>query len=88
MTRFLSLWLTGPDGSPLGEPQRLGVALHLADGEVVPPTALGDDDPDNYVHACTNRTETVEFVSVGAGLFHDPGDDANPSIEAVPVVAR
>jgi len=80
--------VTGPNGSALGEPQRLGVSLHLAGGDVVPPTALGDDDPDNYVHACTDRTEAVEFVSVDDGLFHDPGDDPNPAVGPVPVVAR
>ena len=80
--------VTGPDSSPLAEPQRLGVSLHLAGGDVVPPTALGDDDPDNYVHACTDRTEVVEFVSVAEGLFHDPGDDPNPVVEPVPVVTR
>jgi len=80
--------VTGPDGSALGEPQRLGVSLHLAGGDVVPPTALGDDDPDNYVHACTDRAEAVEFVSVAEGLFHDPGDDPNPAVEPVAVVAR
>lgn len=80
--------VTGPGNSALAEPQRLGVSLHLAGGDVVPPTALGDDDPDNYVHACTDRTEVVEFVSVAEGLFHDPGDDPNPVVEPVPVVTR
>jgi hypothetical protein len=77
--------VTGPNGAALGPAQRAAVTLHLAGGAAIQPTALGDDDPDNYVLACTDRDEAVEAVSVAAGHFHDPGDDANPAVGPVAV---
>lgn len=74
--------VTGPGGADLGEPQRLGVAVSLADGRTVNPTALGDDDPDNHVAVCLAEDSPAQFVTVAAGLFHDPGDDPNPETSA------
>lgn len=79
--------VTGPDGIPLGEPQRLGVSVRLEDGNAVEPIALADDDPDNFVYACLDAASPAIEVTVLAGLFHDPGDDANPATSA-PVVDR
>lgn len=78
--------VTGPDGAPLGEPQRLGVTVELESGERVTPIALADDDPDNYVHACLDVAGIPVSVTVAGGLFHDPGDDANPPTQ-IEVVA-
>lgn len=78
--------VTGPQGAALGEPQRLGVRVALEDGRVVTPVALADDDPDNFVLACLDAVAPARSVAVDAGLFHDPGDDANPAT-AVDVVA-
>ena len=79
--------VTGPAGATLGEPQRLGVSVRLADGNTVQPIALADDDPDNYVYACVDTASPAIEISVAAGLFHDPGDDANPATSA-PVLDR
>lgn len=70
--------VTGPDGADLKEPQRLAVSVTLDDGSIVKPVALGDDDPDNFVHACLDTATEAKTVAVEAGHFHDPGDDANP----------
>lgn len=78
--------VTGPQDAALGEPQRLGVRVTLEDGRVVTPVALADDDPDNFVLACLDVDVAAASVAVDAGLFHDPGDDANPAT-AVDVVA-
>lgn len=78
--------VTGPQDAALGEPQRLGVQVALEDGRVVTPIALADDDPDNFVLACLDVDVAAASVAVDAGLFHDPGDDANPAT-AVDVVA-
>ena len=74
--------VTGPAGAPLEEAQRLGVSGQLEDGSTVQPIALGDDDPDNFVCACIDAASPAVEVSVAAGLFHDPGDDANPETGA------
>ena len=79
--------VTGPASATLGEPQRLGVFVRLADGDTVQPIALADDDPDNYVYACLDAASPAIEISVAAGLFHDPGDDANPATSA-PVLDR
>lgn len=79
--------VTGPASATLGEPQRLGVFVRLADGNTVQPIALADDDPDNYVYACLDAASPAIEISVVAGLFHDPGDDANPATSA-PVLDR
>jgi hypothetical protein len=71
--------VTGPQDAPLGEPQRTGVRVTLEDGRVVAPTALADDDPDNFVLACLDAASAARSVAVDAGLFHDPGDDPNPA---------
>lgn len=71
--------VTGPSGSDLEEPQRTAVTLTLADGSTVMPTALADDDPDNFVHACLADAVEALSVAVKAGYFHDPRDDANPA---------
>ena len=78
--------VSGPGGSPLGDAQRTGIEVTVEGGEVVIPTALGDDDPDNLVVACVDDSRPASSVSVADGLFHDPGDDANPAI-ATEVVA-
>ena len=74
--------VTGPAGAALGEAQRLGLSFELEGAEVIRPIALADDDPDNFVLACLDRAEPARRVSVEAGLFHDPGDDANPETTA------
>jgi hypothetical protein len=74
--------VTGPDNAPLDDDQRLGVSVQLEDGSTVQPIALADDDPDNYVYACLDAVSPAVEVSVDAGLFHDPGDDANPATSA------
>jgi hypothetical protein len=77
--------VTGPQGADLEEPQRTGISVLLENGERVHPISLGDDDPDNHVVACLAEMSPAVSVSVVSGLFHDPGDDANPetSVEVV-----
>lgn len=70
--------VTGPQGADLAEAQRTAVSVLLANGDSVPPLALADDDPDNHVIACIAETSPAVSVSVEAGFFHDPGNDANP----------
>ena len=70
--------VSGPMGSRLGEPQRLGVSVLLQDGQTVTPIALADDDPDNHVLVCLDTATAAASVVAAAGLFHDPGDDSNP----------
>ena len=70
--------VTGPKGAKLGEPQRGAVSVTLEDGSTVGAIALADDDPDNFVHVCLDVATPATSVSVGAGFFHDPADDANP----------
>jgi len=74
--------VSGPGGAPLGDAQRTGIEVTVQGEEVVIPAALGDDDPDNHVVACVNDWRPATSVSVTAGLFHDPGDDANPATDA------
>ncbi|MEL6183568.1 MAG: hypothetical protein AAFU79_03020 [Myxococcota bacterium] len=78
--------VTGPEGADLKEPQRTAVEVTLGDGSTLTPTALADDDPDNFVHACLATSVEAVSVAVKAGYFHDPRDDANPDtrIEIVP----
>lgn len=77
--------VTGPQGADLAEAQRTGISILLENGDQVRPLSLGDDDPDNHVIACIAEISPAVSVSVLAGLFHDPGDDANPatSIEVI-----
>ena len=70
--------VSGPRGSRLGEPQRLGISVRLQDGQTVTPIALADDDPDNHVLVCLDTATAAVSVVAAAGLFHDPGDDSNP----------
>ena len=70
--------VTGPGGADLAEAQRTAVSVLLDNGHSVHPVALADDDPDNHVIACIAETSPAVSVSVEAGFFHDPGDDANP----------
>lgn len=70
--------VSGPMGSRLGEPQRLGISVRLQDGQTVTPIALADDDPDNHVLVCLDTATAAASVAVAPGLFHDPGDDSNP----------
>jgi len=77
--------VTGPNGSALAEPQRQAVTVLLENGEEVTPIALADDDPDNFVHACLLADSPAESVTVAAGYFHDPADDANPATNALVV---
>ena len=53
----------------------------LEDGATVNPLALVDDDPDNHVLACLAEDSPAQSVEVHAGLFHDPGDVANPATQ-------
>ena len=71
--------VSGPAATALEEPQRLGVSIRLEDGTTVQPTTLVDDDPDNFVIACLDASSPAVEASVAPGLFHDPGDDANPA---------
>ena len=70
--------VTGPQGADLAEAQRAAMSVVLENGDRVHPLSLGDDDPDNHVVACLAETSPAVSVSVTAGFFHDPGDDANP----------
>ena len=70
--------VTGTGGADLAEAQRTAVSVLLDNGNFVHPLALADDDPDNHVIACITETSPSVSVSVAAGFFHDPGDDANP----------
>jgi hypothetical protein len=54
------------------------MSILLENGDRVHPLSLVDDDPDNHVIACIAETSPAVSVSVKAGFFHDPGDDANP----------
>ncbi len=74
--------VTGPANAALGEDQRLGTMVLLEDGSTVNPLALVDDDPDNHVLACLAEDSPAQSVVVHAGLFHDPGDIANPATYA------
>jgi len=71
--------VTAPQSADLAEPQRMGVAVELSNGERVNPIFLGDDDPDNHVIACMAESSRAVSVNVDAGLFFDPGDDGNPA---------
>ena len=71
--------VTGPNASPLGAPQRRGVTVELNNGEHIQPVALGDDDPDNHILLCLDTEIPALSVQIQEGLFHDPGDDANPT---------
>lgn len=71
--------VTGPQGANLAEAQRNAVSILLENGNRVQPISLGDDDPDNHVVACLSESSSAVSVSVQAGFFHDPGDDANPA---------
>ena len=73
--------VTGPDNAALGEDQRLGTFVVLENGYTVNPIALVDDDPDNHVLACLAEDSPAQLVAVLAGLFHDPGDIANPATD-------
>ncbi|MFT4861886.1 MAG: hypothetical protein ACI95C_001098 [Pseudohongiellaceae bacterium] len=74
--------VTGPQGAALAEAQRSAISVLLENGDRVHPHSLGDDDPDNHVIACIVETSPAIEVSVEAGFFHDPGDDANPATSA------
>jgi len=74
--------VTGPANAALGDDQRLGTWVLLEDGAMVNPLALVDDDPDNHVLACLVEDSPAQWVVVHAGLFHDPGDIANPATHA------
>lgn len=79
--------VTGPQGADLAEAQRTAVSVLLDNGDSVHPLILADDDPDNNVIACIAETSPAVSVSVVAGFFHDPGDDANPAT-SVDVISR
>ena len=74
--------VTGPANAALGEDQRLGTLVLLEDGTTVNPLTLVDDDPDNHVLACLSEDSPAQWVVVHEGLFHDPGDIANPATHA------
>jgi len=79
--------VTGPAGADLDEAQRTAILILLENGNRVTPLSLGDDDPDNHVIACVAETSPAVSVSVKAGFFHDPGDDANPETR-IGVISR
>ena len=79
--------VTGPAGADLDEAQRTAISILLENGNRVTPLSLGDDDPDNHVIACVAETSPAVSVSVAAGFFHDPGDDANPETR-IGVISR
>ena len=79
--------VTGPQGADLAEAQRTAISILLENGKRVTPLSLGDDDPDNHVIACLTETSLALSVSVEAGFFHDPGDDANPETD-VEVISK
>ena len=79
--------VTGPAGADLGEAQRTAILVLLENGDAVHPLFLADDDPDNHVIACISETSPAVSVSVTAGFFHDPGDDANPETR-IDVISR
>ena len=79
--------VTGPAGADLDEAQRTAISILLENGNRVTPLSLGDDDPDNHVIACVAETSPAVSVSVKAGFFHDPGDDANPETR-IGVISR
>jgi len=79
--------VTGPQGADFAEAQRTAVSVLLDSGDSVHPLALADDDPDNHVIACIAETSPAVSVSVAAGFFHDPGDDANPATR-INVISR
>jgi hypothetical protein len=73
--------VTGANGADLAEEQRTAVFVVLQDGTSVNPLSLADDDfgqTDNHIIACIGQKSAAVSVSVIAGYFHDPGDDANP----------
>ena len=78
--------VTGPQGADLAEAQRTAISVLLENGDRVHPHSLGDDDPDNHVIACITETSPAIEVSVEAGFFHDPGDDANPATSTTVIV--
>jgi hypothetical protein len=79
--------LKGKQGADLAEAQRTAISILLENGNRVTPLSLGDDDPDNHVIACLTETSPALSVSVEAGFFHDPGDDANPETD-VEVISK
>ena len=79
--------VTGVQGAALAEAQRTAISVLLSDGNSVHPLILADDDPDNHVIACVAETSPAVSVSVAAGFFHDPGDDANPETR-IDVISR
>ena len=79
--------VTGPAGADLDEAQRTAISILLENGNRVTPLSLGDDDPDNHVIACVAETSPAVSVSLAAGFFHDPGDDANPETR-IGVISR
>lgn len=70
--------VTGPQGADLAESQRTAISVLLENGITINPRALADDDPDNHIIACISERSAAVSVSVAAGYFYDPGDDANP----------
>ena len=87
--------VTGPRGADLAEEQRTAVSVSLQDGSSVNPLLLADDDPppgptDNHIIACIAEDSPALSVSVSAGYFHDPGDDANPEtrIDVTPEINK
>ena len=79
--------VSGPAGADLEEAQRTAISILLDNGNIVHPIFLADDDPDNHVIACVAETSPALSVSVAAGFFHDPGDDANPETR-IDVISR
>ena len=79
--------VTGPQGADLADAQRTAISILLDDSKSVRPLALADDDPDNHVIACVAESSPAISVSVAAGFFHDPGDDANPETR-IPVISK
>lgn len=56
--------VSGPNGAPLQEPQRLGVSVQLEGGNILQPIALADDDPDHYVYACLDAMTPLVIAAL------------------------
>ena len=60
---------------------RAGCACAVLSGPTHFPQETENDDPDNHVLACLAEDSPAQSVEVHAGLFHDPGDVANPATQ-------
>ena len=80
--------VSGPEGAALSRPQREGIHVRLADGQVIRPLELSDDDPDNFVLACIGSETTAVGVIIDSDLFYDPGNDPNDTTQSPVIQGR